>query len=150
MKLLLVLAMLTASAGAQQWFKVADENTKGVVTLPAGSIYRYGVDTGKTTAGLDCSKSNCWTGATVDKDVSFTSVYWPAGAFGTIDPAPGLLKALYVFETREPQTVKIGLLTVTVPPLAAPLSSWTLTSCTLDIYPDGKAQIRSGCMVTKQ
>jgi hypothetical protein len=151
MKLLLLL-LLTASAGAQTWIKVADEATPGAVTLPAGTTYRYGTNTGKTTTGVDCAVTSCWLSATTTAKLTFASVYFPSGALGKVDPAPGLVKALYVAETASAQTVTVGTNSVTVPASPVlPIMTWVLTGCVLQVNPnDGTAVILKGCMVTKQ
>jgi hypothetical protein len=155
MKLILVF-FLCASASAQSWVKVADENTKGVVTLPAGSIYRYGTDTGVTTLKADCSKVNCFAQMKLGVDTTFSSLYFPNGAMGTVDPAPGLMKSLYVLQTPDAQSVTVGTSKVPVP--AAPPSvtvptsygTYALKGCSFEYTSDGKATILPGCQVVKQ
>jgi hypothetical protein len=154
MRILLFL-LLTISASAQSWTKVADETTKGAVTLPAGSIYRYGTDTGVTTLKADCSKVNCFAQMKLDKDTTFNSLYFPNGAMGTVDPAPGLLKSLYVLQTPTAQSVTVGTSKVPVP--AAPsvtvptsYGTYALKGCSFEYTSDGKATILPGCQVVKQ
>jgi hypothetical protein len=156
MKQLILAFFLCASASAQQWAKVADETTKGAVTLPAGSIYRYGTDTGVTTLGADCSKVSCFAQVKLDKETSFASLYFPDGALGTVDPAPGLLKSLYVLQTPTVQSVMVGTSSVPVAaavptgPIPTAYGTYALKGCSFEYTSDGKATILPGCQVVKQ
>lgn len=47
MKTILFTLCLTAALHAQTWVKVAAESTSNVVTIPAGTTYRFGDTTNK-------------------------------------------------------------------------------------------------------
>lgn len=131
LSLLLLLLPTLAFAQTPVWVKVATESTQGVVTLPAGTTYRYGTSTGVTNTGVDCSKASCWFTATVPSGGAiFSTLFWPSGQIAPqADPAPGLLKELDIAQTTVEQTITIAGKPVTVAASIPPSTTYTVTNC---------------------
>jgi hypothetical protein len=147
------LALLTLPACAQSWVKVAAENSGVLLTLPAGTQYRFG--TALTATANKCGTLG-WLPATVASTTQLSAYYTSFAC----DPAPGVVKELDVMQTTADQKIVVvtnGTIgSVTVPALVAAkpavtvLFSWSLSGCILDVNSDGTATIRSGCVVTKK
>jgi hypothetical protein len=106
--LLASVLMLGSQIHAQTWFKAATEDTSPIVTLKAGTTYRFGADTHWLPAGTTTAESIFLVNSAI---------------LG--DPEPGVGKELDVLEISTVQTVTVttnGVATiVTVPALAPPV-----------------------------
>lgn len=117
---LTLLALFSLSAFAQTapvWVKVATEAN----TLTSGPItVRYGASSGITTAGVDCSKANCWAVVPLKSANNLSLSDVSCCVFGVADPAPGVAKELDVQEGPAAVVVTISGIAKTVPALPPP------------------------------
>lgn len=115
---LLLLTALSFPAHAQTWFSIAtlSDQQNPLVTSTGPVTYRYGIDTGLTNSGVDCSVApNCWLPPVTATLTNFPTLW---STFPS-DPAPGISKQFEIAETCAQQTGTIGGAAYTVPALPA-------------------------------
>jgi hypothetical protein len=105
---------------APVWVKVAVE--PDTVSTSSTVTWRYGVASGTTSDGVDCSIApGCWS-APIASTIANVSISNPGGSFMRPDPANGLVKELDILEIVTMQSVTVNGVLKIVPanPLLTP------------------------------
>lgn len=117
MKLAHLILLSSTALPAQSWFKVAAESTSTIVTLPAGTTYRFGAPLTSTANG--CGLLG-WLTATVITPTLVT----PTAKKFVCDPAPNVTKELDILQTTSAQAITVTSgnksTTIMVPLVLAP------------------------------
>jgi hypothetical protein len=114
----LILILASAIGNAQTWLSIAtlSDQQNPLVTSNGPVTYRYGIDSGVTNAGVDCSIApNCWLAPKTATLTNFPTLW---STFPS-DPAPGVSKQFEIAETCAQQTGTIGGVAYSIPALPA-------------------------------
>jgi hypothetical protein len=140
--LLLFLALTTAPLMGQTWQKIVSEGaaqaSSPVVTLPAGTVYRFGFGTKFCDPVTTTGK--------ITLTVWYARIVCTVNGVSTIDPDPNVQKELDVQETAVAQPISYVVggktTTVTVPALPPPPSTTYSVNCPATFI--GTASIPTG------
>jgi hypothetical protein len=124
-KMILLFLALPLLGLAQTWYKVASESPSASVALPAGTVYRWGIDPTGCPTGFTCD----WLAPVITTQAGGLIPYYTSFAS---DPAYGVVKELDVLEAAAPQTVVVtdsGVATTVTVPASPPQMANPFTVC---------------------